>query len=298
MDWGETMSKRIICLALLFSALCMGLTAQAGNARAARKHVESSLLVNGSITIAPDGSVLTHTLDSTDELGDTLTKFVDASIDKWRFEPVIVDGQIVTAKVPMSLRLVAKPTEDGNMSVAISNTHFGTWAGRDSAESDSVHGAKLAPPIYPPAALHSGGKGTVYMVVQVGRDGSVLQADAEQVNLRVIGSEGEMAMMRKWLAAAALRAAKQWTFTPPTTGKSATENSWLVRVPVNFVLRDKGSSEAPTKAGWESYVPGPRNTNMPWAREQLKTAGSPDALSEGGVYSLQEGAKLLLAPTT
>ena len=136
------------------------------------------------------------------------------------------------------------------------------------------------------------------MSVQVGLDGSVIQADAEQVNLRVIGSEGEMAMMRKWLSTAALRAAKQWIFTPPTTGKSAAENSWLVRVPVDFVLRDKGSNEAPKKGGWDSYVPGPRNANMPWAREQLKMAGSPDALSEGGVYSLQEGATLLLVPTT
>lgn len=291
---GQHMSKRKIGLAVLLSILCVGVTAQAGNTRAARKQVESSLLVNGSITIAPDGSVLAHTLDSTEELGDQLTKFVDGSIDKWRFKPVVVDGQVVTAKVPMSLRLVAKPTDDGNLSVAISNTHFGEWT--DSSKSDNVHGAKLAPPVYPPAALRSGGKGTVYLIVQVGRDGSVLQVDAEQVNLRVIGSEGEMAMMRKWLAAAALRAAKQWTFTPPTTGKSAIENSWLVRVPVDFVLLGRGSSEAPKKGGWESYVPGPRNANMPWAREKLKTAGSPDALSEGGVYSLEQGATLLNPP--
>ena len=153
------MSKRMIGLALLLSVLCVGVTAQAGNTRAARKHVESSLLVKGTITIAPDGSVLTHTLDSTDALGVELTKFVDGSIDKWRFEPVVVDGKVVTAKVPMSLRLVAKPTDDGNMSVAISNTHFGKRT--DAAKSDNVHSENLAPPAYPMAALRSGGKGTV-----------------------------------------------------------------------------------------------------------------------------------------
>jgi hypothetical protein len=289
------MTMRLIGLVLVLMALCIVTTAQAGNANVARKQIESSLLVTGTITVAPDGSVLTHTLDSTDDLGDVLTKFVNGSIDKWRFEPVVVDGQVVTAKVPMSLRLTAKPAEDGNMSVAISNTHFGKRT--DSAVSDDVRGHRLAPPIYPAAALSSGGKGTVYMIVQIGRDGLVIHADAEQVNLRVVGNQREMDMMRELLAAASVRAAKQWTFNPPTTGKSATENSWLVRVPVDFILDGRGAAGA-KRGGWDSYVPGPRNANMPWAREELKTAGSPDALSEGGVYSLQEGAKLLFAPTT
>jgi hypothetical protein len=213
------MTMRLIGLVLVLMALCIVTTAQAGNASVARKQIESSLLVTGTITVAPDGSVLTHTLDSTDDLGDVLTKFVNGSIDKWRFEPVVVDGQVVTAKVPMSLRLTAKPAEDGNMSVAISNTHFGKRT--DSAVSDDVRGHRLAPPIYPAAALSSGGKGTVYMIVQIGRDGLVIHADAEQVNLRVVGNQREMDMMRELLAAASVRAAKQWTFNPPTTGKSA-----------------------------------------------------------------------------
>ena len=288
------MSKRMIGLALLLTALCMSVTVQAGNARAARKQVESSLLVSGTITIAPDGSVQAHTLDSTDELGDALSKFVDSSIVKWRFEPVVVDGNVVSAKVPMSLRLVAKSHSDGNLSVTIAGTHFGT--GEDARASDGLQAGKLSPPHYPTSALRKGGKGVVYLVVQVGRDGSVINVDSEQVNLRVVGTDGEMALLRRQFADAALRAAKGWKFIPPTTGEAVAKESWLARVPVDFELGDRGDHHAPGK--WKTYVPGPRNMDMPWAREEISTAGSPDALSEGGVYSLRQGATLLPSPAS
>lgn len=290
------MSKRMVGLALLLTALCMGVAAQAGNTLAARKQVESSLLLKGTITIARDGSVLSHTLDSTEELGDKLTKFVDGSIDKWHFEPVEVDGHAVIATVPMSLRLIAKPTNDGNMSVAITSTHFGNSEGAHPS-GGVARRDRLVPPEYPEAALRVGGKGEVYLIAQVGRDGSVINVDAEQVNLRVIGTERDMAMMRKLFTDAAVKAARRWTFTPPTTGVSANKDSWLVRVPVVFVIGSKGT-QAIKQGQWDSYVPGPRNMHMPWAQEQLRTAGSPDALPEGGVYPLEQGAKLLPAPTT
>ena len=282
-------------MALLLSALCMGLAAQAGNARSARKLVESSLLVKGTITIARDGSVLTHTLDSTEALGGELTKYVDASIDKWRFEPVVVDGEVITAKVPMSLRLIAKPADSDHVSITIASTCFGS--SEQLPATAILQSAKLAPPHYPEAALNNGGKGTVYLIVQVGRDGSVINVDAEQVNLKVLGSANAMADLRKQFTDAAVRAARGWTFVPPTTSAAANEDNWLARVPVQFVLWDERDKQ-PKPGQWDSYVPGPRNKDMPWAREELMSAGSPDALSEGGVYPLQEGAKLLLAPAT
>lgn len=285
----------MIGVALLLTALCMGVTAQAGNARAARKQVESSLLVKGSITIAADGSVLAHTLDPKAPLGDALQKFVDGNIAAWRFDPVMVDGRVVTAKVPVSMLLVATPAQDGGLSVSIASTHFGTR--EDLPSTETVTRVKLTPPQFPRNALYMGGSGTVYVIVQVGRDGTVINADAEQVNLRVAGTDGEMATLRKEFTIASLRAARTWTFTPPVTGSEAGKSTWLVRVPVTFVA--DGRRTKPAKPGqWDSYIPGPRNMDMPWASEELKTAGAPDALSEGGVYPLQQGAKLLTPPTT
>ncbi len=288
------MSKPKIGLALLLAMLCLSVTAQAGNVLAVRKQVESSLLVSGLITIAPDGSVVAHTLDSTDALGAALTKFVDGSLETWHFKPVIVDGKVVTAKVPMSLRLVAKPMDDGNMSVTIASTYFGRR--EELPATADVRKAKWTPPQYPQGALRVGGKGTVYLIVQVGRDGAVINVDAEQVNLKVLGTDREMDDLRKQFADSAVRAAKHWRFVPPTTSVAANEASWLVRIPVSFVLSwEKGAKRQ--KAGtWDSYVPGPRNMDMPWAREELQAAGGPDAVSEGGVYPLEQGATLINPP--
>jgi hypothetical protein len=289
------MTKRLIGLVLVLMALCIVTTAQAGNANVARKQIESSLLVTGTITVAPDGSVLTHTLDPTDALGGELSKFVDGSIEKWHFHPVVVDGKVVTAKVPMSLRLVARPADDGNMNVTIASTYFGR---REElpATSDVQRRARLAPPQYPQGALSVGGKGTVYLILQVGRDGSVMNVGAEQVNLKVLGTDEQMAALRKQFTEASVLVAKRWRFVPPTTTAAANEDSWLVRVPVSFVLGSEKAAKRLKVGSWDSYVPGPRNMDMPWAHEQLRTAGSPDALPENGVYPLLQGAELLPSP--
>ena len=106
-----------------------------------------------------------------------------------------------------------------------------------------------------------------------------------------------MALLRKQFTEVAVRAAKRWTFTPPTTGADARNESWLVRVPVEFVMQGDGP-EAASAGQWDSYVPGPRNTDMPWAREKLLIAGDPDALPDGGIYPLRQGAMLLTPPAT
>ncbi len=278
-------------LALLLAA---GMPAEAGGGRAAvRKQAESSVLVSGTVTIGPDGAVLAQTLDPKAPLGEPLTRFVNESVAKWRFEPILVDGKAVPAKVAMHLRLVAKPAEDGKVSVKIASTHFGS--NEAIAATDNPKGIKLTPPQYPSDALSMGGKGTVYLIVQVGRDGKTANVDAEQVNLRVVGTESEMDMLRKSLTNAAVRAAKRWTFAIPTTGEQAGQDHWLVRVPVEFAFH----GDKLAKPGeWDTYIPGPRNMGMPWAEEKLRMAGNPDALPEGGIYPLQQGAKLLADPAT
>ena len=280
---------------VLLIALFVGVTAQAGNTRTARKQIEASMLLTGTITIDRNGVVQAHTLNATEDLDDVLKAFVGRTIEKWRFEPILVDGTAVTAKLPMSLRLLAKPAEDGTMSVQISSTHFGS--GEKFVASDEVRAVHLVPPEYPKAALQVGGRGTVYLVVEVDRDGSVINANAEQVNLRVLGSDSEMSRMRKQFTIAAVNAAKQWAFMPPTTGVSVIDGSWLVRIQMEFAF-SSGSGSGGQAGKWETYLPGPRNMEIPWAREKLRTAGNPDLLSEGGVYSLRQGATLLPSPAS
>ncbi len=281
----------------LAACLLLGMSRDAvsGNTAAARKQLESSLQVSGTITIARDGSVQSHRLDPGAPLGGELTRFLDASIGKWRFEPVLVDGRVVIAKVPMHLRLIAKAAGDGRSSISIASTYFGS--SDEVAATDHPRSAKLAPPKFPQDALSMGGKGTVYLIVQVGRDGKVANVDAEQVNLRVLGNAREMDALRKSFTTAAVRAGKQWTFVIPTTGESAKEEAWLVRVPVDFMLTEQGQKPG-KRVGWDTYIPGPRNTGVPWAQEKLRTAARPDALPNDGIYPLRQGAKLLSPPAS
>lgn len=286
------MKMRLVAAIALLGGLLLAMPALSGSrgAAAVRKQAESSLQVSGSITIAKDGSVIAHSLDPEAPLGEALTAFLDKAIAGWRFVPVVVDGEAVNARVPMHLRLVAKRVEGDKVSVTIASSYFGS---NDAvAKTDSPASPRLAPPQYPKAARQMGGEGTVYLIVQVDRSGQVANVDAEQVNLRVAGTENEMTRLRDMLTAAAVRAARGWNFNPPTTGDSVDDDHWLIRVPVDFVLLDAG--EKPRKrGGWDTYIPGPRNMGMPWAQEKLKTAGSPDALPDNGVYPLRQGATLL-----
>lgn len=258
--------------------------------QAALKQAESSLRVEGTITIARDGTVVTHTLAPKAPLGDDLKAFLDTRIAAWKFLPVLVDGVAVIAKVPMHLRLVAKPLEDGRASIAIASTYFGGSA--QGPATDHLRGASMSPPRYPMEALRAGGRGTVYLVVEVDRQGRVSNVDAEQVNLRTAGTERQMALLREQLTKAAVVAARRWTFEVPTTGTGANDSRWLMRIPVDFRLTDIDPKKW-DQGMWDTYIPGPRNMRMPWAQERLETAGTPDALPDSGVFPLQQGATLL-----
>lgn len=270
------------------------LAADAGNVRAAMKQVESTLLVTGTIVIAPDGTVRDYKLDDTRALGQTLEQFLDANIRSWRFEPVVVDGTVVTAEAPMRLRLVANRQEDGGMGVRIAATWFGS--DKERPATDMPRAARMDPPRYPMGALGVGAQGIAYVVLRFGRDGRVQEAGIERVNLRTLGTESQMTELRRQFADAALRAARRWTFLPPTTGKEAGQDDWSVRVPVEFQMTNR---QQPKPGEWQSYLPDPTVRDLPWAREQLRTAGSPEALPDSGVYPLERSAiRLLNAPGT
>ena len=152
------MARKTINLVFGFLLAGIGMDVCAGSSSANKNLVESSLLVGGNIVIAPDGSVQSYVLDSTAALGTSLEKFLDNNITRWRFKPVEVDGRAVTAKAPMSIRLIANRKDDGGMTVRIANTWFGD--GSNTAISDHPHSKKMTPPRYPPEIASLGGQGS------------------------------------------------------------------------------------------------------------------------------------------
>jgi hypothetical protein len=119
----------------------------------------------------------------------------------------------------------------------------------------------------------------VYVVLKVGRDGRVADVLVEQVNLRVSGDPETMDRVRNRMSAAVLKAARRWTFTPPTTGPTVDDPHWLVRVPVEFTVVGRDRTEAESYGRWVAYVPGPRQS-APWVPEE--SSGN-DAIAAGSL---------------
>ena len=273
-------------LVAMFLAL-FSLTAMAAGPGAVRKQVEASMLVTGDLEVSADGSVRTHAIDDAGKLPKGVVDFIQKSIDTWKFDPVLVDGEAVAIRNKMSLLVVAKKYDDDHYSIRLQATNFYPYKTQEGVE---VGSRNMAPPRFPMAAAQNGVGGTVYLIVKVGRDGKVEDAVPEQVNLRIVATENQMGKWRMLLAKNSVQAAKAWEFVPPTAGEYVDNPYWLVRVPVDYRFPEEKSGYGQ----WQSYVPGPRQAN-PWA-ENEDAGYSPEALAAGGVHMMGKGGLRLLTP--
>lgn len=265
------MIRTLAAAVLAATLLALPTSAESQTARQARQEVEASMLVTGVVDIDPQGHVTAHRVDEPGKLPDYVVDLIDRAVPGFRFEPLLVDGAPIPAQAKMSLRLIATQGGEGSMNVAIRSAHFGeTYSDSDMT---SVRSSNMRPPRYPPEVLRAGGQGTVYLLVRVDRDGRVEEVAAEQVNLTAIGTASAMASIREALARASVSGARKWRFVPPSEGPQAERSSWVVRVPVDFLL---GHSRKPRYGEWAAYHPGPR-TRPDWA-EPTPRAFSPDVL--------------------
>lgn len=263
----------------------------AGGAYAVRKQVESSMLLTGKIQVDAEGRVTAHSLDDADKVPAGVVALIGKAVPSWTFEPVRLDDKPVRVATDMRIRVVAHKLDTGDYEVAIRSATFGEGAGDPKQRLQAVD---MEPPNYPMAAARADVTGTVYLLLRVGRDGKVIDAIAEQTNLKFVADENTMARWRRVLEDTSISRARKWTFAPPTQGKDAGEESWVARVPVVFSLYD-GMVKATLAYGrWESYVPGPRRRN-PWADDEEGIGFSPDTLAPGKVYLAGSGLKLLTA---
>lgn len=274
-------------LAAAFLTVAVPPVADAQSARQMRQEVEASMLVTGHVDIDRSGQVTAHVLDQQDKLPAYVVSLIERALPVMRFEPVLVDGAPVLARAKMSLRMVATPSGNGDMDLRIAGAHFGEdeIAG---TSAESVRSIEMKPPRYPTTVLDMGGKGTVYLLVRVGRDGRVADVAAEQVNLTALGNAREMRVIRERLAKAAINGARDWTFAPPTQGEAVSSEYWVVRVPVEFYI---GRDGAPGYGEWSAYHPG-ELTRPSWAAP-TPPGFSPDTLVAGGVTPEVSRFKLL-----
>jgi hypothetical protein len=278
-------------LSAIAVSLLLGLSAGSSMAIAGStplsRQVEASMLVLGSLTVAPDGSVATYALDDVGELPAPVVDLIRRNIASWRFEPVMQNGHAVLARSRMSLRVLARPTGQEQFALSIHGVHFGE-------RNHPREGVHMTPPQYPRAALQARVAGTVYLALKIDPQGHVADAVAEQVNLRITGGEAAMKRYREVLARSAEWAARHWEFGPLAAGKPSAER--YAMVPVSYNLRARGEPSTTGPGHWDSYVPGPRQP-VPWfdpAQMLSGLAGSVDALPDDGVYMADPGQGLHL----
>lgn len=276
---GTRISKGLLAILLL----AMAAVATAAPPERVRDLAEASMVLTGEIRVDAEGEVTGYAIDQEDKVPGYVLSSIAKWIPDWRFKPVLVDGQAVSARAKMTLRMLAKPAGDDSIQVSIVGSSFG---GGDAKETDQVQSVQMKPPVYPHDVVVAGGQGTAYLVLKIARDGSVEDAVVERVNLTVYSSKPQMKQFRSRLGSAAANAARRWKFKPPTTGELADKPFWSVRVPVDFSLGDK------KEAGygqWVAYLPGP-SQRAPWL--EADDIGN-DALVAGTVQTVGTGMVLL-----
>lgn len=257
--------------------------ALADGAGSVRKRVEGSMLVTGTIEVAPDGTVSGYRLDRPEKLPPVVIDLLGKSVPHWTFQPVLLQGRPVPAKARMSLRLGARPQGDGSYEVAIRGAYFG--------EPSSKIKGEMRAPGYPGAAIDARVAGTVYLLLRIDPAGKVSDAVAEQVNLEVVASDTVLKRWRRLFANVSIEAARRWTFNPVSPEEGAAYR--VVRVPVAYRLHALGAAEPDTYGQWQAYIPGPVEP-APWLDAGKLLTGPADALPGDGVYGQSE--LLLLTP--
>lgn len=250
------------------------------------KRAEASMVVTGWIEVMPDGSVHGYTIDHPEKLPPAIVSLIQNNVPTWKFKPE--DNLQAIERARMNLRIVAKRLDETHDTIAITGTNFGP----SYIPSQYPTYKNRLQPTYPKEAIDARLDGTVYLLLRIGRDGTVMNAGVEQVNLGEYGSDREMLHFRTVLANSALYAAKQWTFTIPTSGPMANRPFWDVRVPVNYSLIARGSPRADTYGKWEVYIPGPREA-IPWLQQSTyQPSQGSDAIPDGGISAADESLQL------
>lgn len=282
-------SPVFLALALALGA-GTGLTASdagAQTARAVRATAEASMVLTGSIDVTADGSVSRLVLDQQQVLTPTIRTFVDSTIRGWRFEPVLKDGTPVATHAPMRVRLRSTGDADGGYQVSMTSVDFSEY---DPTATDAVTKDAMAPPRYPEQAYKIGAQGEVLLLVRIDRSGAVADVIAEQVNMTVAAPERMMVKLREMLAKASIKAARGWTFKPPTSGDAVGADNWTVRIPVSYAVVSHGESMPEPYGRWQAYIPGPRQV-APWRSGNDTAQAGSDLLPAGGVYMVDGPAR-------
>jgi hypothetical protein len=267
--------------------LCLLATGVAWGAKepAAQQQIEASLDVSGTLAVDDKGIVTSHTIDHPEKLSPGVVGLIGKTIPTLHFKPVLRDGQPHAVEANMYLVLVANHVDAQNVSIRIRSARF---TESEPPATDWVTVDKRVEMRFPSEAVWEWFGGTVYVAVRIDRNGRVIDARAQQVNLRKVGSDKTMRRWREVLSKPALATIRKYTFKIPTTGPHTDDSEFSGMLPVIFNL----DGQAPPKYGqWNSYVPGPRES-IAWLDDK-EDASASEAIPAGTFAQAGTALKLL-----
>jgi len=266
---------------LVFALSMLAWDAPAQTRRGWMKQVEASMLVKGRIDVSAEGYVTGYMLDDPHAAGAEVQAHLDRHLSAWKLVPAMEEGRPVASSAKFSVRVVAKRSDAERTSLAIVAAHIDDGL-PEEARVRRAHA--LEAPAYPRDMAKLGASGVVYVLVKVDRQGQVVDAHAERVNLTVLAPAQVAGGIRQRLATTALAVAPRWTFRVPDVGPYAGEDFHVVRVPVEFSL--VGGER---KEGWTVYLPGERSRPAWTSRDD----GGNEAALPGRAMLAGSGMRLL-----
>lgn len=208
---------------------------------------ERLISLNGTIEVGPDGEVRDFKLNT--GAPETLNAAVGASIRRWRFEPVQVNGAPVIARTAMNLLLVAVPVA-GGYRLKVRDVHFGV------AKRDDQH--TLTPPHFPEDAMRHGLGAEITTVVTYDAAGNISDVSLTR-SVLLAPTELSPRARNRWLIGfeqAVRDAVRTWHIDPPET-IAGQKVGGRARIPVTFLSdntwqyrleRDAPAAPAPAAA--------------------------------------------------
>lgn len=272
------------------SLLFAGCLLFAGSSVADVAQGDLSLLVDGTIIVASDGSVASYTLGQREKLPATVVDLVQKTVPAWHFKGVAGSPAEEDIKKLMSLRIVARPDGHGGYSAKVSDAYF-----YDAVERNPLEEGTLLPPEYPAHALRYKASAVVYVLVRIDDAGHVTHATTQQVNVYADASGGELASLQVLFAKAGLASVVRSPFpsvsSPLADRGSNGDHARFVRVPTTFDA-GKGLPKDLDYGQWMPYRPGP-SQSISWAKA---TSGTSTADIVGERSALSGGALMLSTP--
>jgi hypothetical protein len=184
----------------------------------------------------------------------------------------------------MHLVVAANQVDPKHVAIRIRSARF-TESGSASSEQISVDHRGLLR--FPEEADKAGVGGTVYVALRIDRSGKVLDAQVQQVNLRVVDSVRQMKHWRDALAKPTLAGIRHFTFKVPTGGTYADDQAFTGILPVSYYVGNQGR---PKYGQWDPYVPGPRQ-DITWL--DAEKVGDSEAIPDGAFAQTGTDMKLL-----